>query len=48
MGRTVKIYRAPEPSDIFWLHCENKAKRRYTVLVWAMTFMLNGISYGFL
>ena len=47
-GRQLKIFKAPEPSDIFWLHCEKKNRMRRTLFVWFLNLLLNGASYGFL
>lgn len=46
--RAVRIYKAPEPSDIFWQHCEKKCRLRRTLLVWLINLVLSLISFGFL
>lgn len=45
-GKTINISKAPEPSDIFWLHCEKKDSIGLTLLVWFINLCLNGLSFG--
>lgn len=48
MGREIRMYKAPEPSDIFWVHCEKKVRLRRTAAVWLINLFLTGCSFGIL
>ena len=45
-GSSIKISRAPEPSDILWSNCEKKFSFKRLILVWLMTFLMISISFG--
>jgi hypothetical protein len=47
-GNTVRITRAPEPSDINWLNCEKKNSFKLIALVWLIAFTMVCTSFGFL
>ena len=45
-GKTVRMLRAPEPSDIFWQHCEKPLAKSTIALVWLINILLVGCSLG--
>ena len=47
-GNNIRISKAPEPSDILWTNCEKQSTHKNTIIVWLLTFLLNGLSFGVL
>ncbi len=47
-GNSIRITRAPEPSDINWLNCELKNSYKRIAFVWLIAFCIICISFGFL
>ena len=47
-GSSIRMIRAPEPSDIFWQHCEKPVEKKMVVLVWVINIFLLGCSLGVL
>ena len=42
----IKIVKAPEPSDIFWDHCEKRVRKTRVLIVWIINLLLMGCSFG--
>lgn len=40
------MIKAPEPSDIFWDHCEEKVKKRRVFVAWVINILLMSCSFG--